>query len=126
MPSICSVGLAPRWDCSTRRMISSFSGAEYLFLAFPHPRSSFFEKPVLQQLLCQCLLQIVRLGTQCLNLVRTGLSGRVAGKTLLADLKEFLRPVIIQALGNTLATARRRDAFLTAQSFKDNADLLFG
>ena len=87
MPSICSVGLAARWDCSTRRMISSFSDAEYLFLALRHHRSCFFENPVLQQLLGQCLLQVVRLGTQCLNPNRTGLSGRVAGKTLLAGLK---------------------------------------
>ncbi len=56
----------------------------------PIPDHALFEKPVLQQLLGQCPLQIVRLGTQCLNLARSGLSGRVAGKTLLAGLKEFL------------------------------------
>ena len=91
----------------------------------PIPDHAFFEKPVLQHLLGQCLLQIVRLGTQCLYFARSGLPGRVAGKPLLASLKEFLRPAIIQALGDTLATAQRRDAFLPAQSFKDNTDLLF-
>ena len=32
----------PRWDCSTRRMISSFSDAGYLIPRLPHARSCFF------------------------------------------------------------------------------------
>ncbi len=31
-----------KWDCSTSRMISSFSDAGYLIRRRPHPRSCFF------------------------------------------------------------------------------------
>ncbi|MCB1498198.1 MAG: transposase [Bauldia sp.] len=37
-----SDGLTSRCDCSTRRMISSFSAAGYLMRRPPHPRSRFF------------------------------------------------------------------------------------
>ena len=45
-------------------MISSFSDAGYLIPRLPHPRSYFFEQPVLQHLLGKSFLQIARLGTQ--------------------------------------------------------------
>tara|TARA_B100001179_G_scaffold223186_1_gene200424 strand:- start:340 stop:735 length:396 start_codon:yes stop_codon:yes gene_type:complete len=41
-PSWSSVRLAGRCDCSTIRMISSFSDAGYLIRRLPHPRSCFF------------------------------------------------------------------------------------
>jgi hypothetical protein len=40
--------------------------------------------------------------------------------------QEFLRPVVIQALGDPLAPAKRRDRFLAAQAFQHDADLLLG
>ena len=42
MPSLSKVDPTPRWDCSTRRMISSFSDAGYLIPRLPHARSCFF------------------------------------------------------------------------------------
>src|ERR1700737_273712 len=41
-PSFSSVRRAGRCDCSTSRMISSFSEAGYLIPRCPHPRSCFF------------------------------------------------------------------------------------
>ena len=41
-PEFASVRRTGRWDCSTRRMISSFSEAGYLIHRLPHPRSCFF------------------------------------------------------------------------------------
>jgi len=42
----------------------------------------------------------------------------------LARLQEFLGPVIIEVLANTLAPAQLRDAVLAAQAIQDDADLL--
>ena len=42
IPSVASVRRTGRRDCSTRRMISSFSEAGYLIARLPHPRSCFF------------------------------------------------------------------------------------
>ena len=42
VPSFSSVRRTGRWDCSTSRMISSFSEAGYLIPRLPHPRSCFF------------------------------------------------------------------------------------
>jgi hypothetical protein len=36
LSNVCLIG---RYDCSTRRMISSFSNAGYLIRRLPHPRS---------------------------------------------------------------------------------------
>ena len=47
MPSFCNVRPAGRWDCSTRRMISSFSEAGYLIPRRPHPRSCLWNGPPL-------------------------------------------------------------------------------
>src|SRR3546814_2398865 len=48
MPSWSSVRLAGRCDCSTIRMISSFSDAGYLIRRRPHPQSCFFEQTVFE------------------------------------------------------------------------------
>ena len=48
----------------------------------------------------------------------------VAGKPLLAGFQEFLRPIVIKALGNPLTPAQRGDRLLTTQSLQHNADLL--
>ena len=42
VPSFSSVRHTGRWDCSTRRMISSFSEAGYLIPRLPHPLSCVF------------------------------------------------------------------------------------
>ena len=45
MPSFSSVRRAGNGDCSTSRMISVLSDAEYLMPRLPHPRSCFLEWP---------------------------------------------------------------------------------
>src|SRR6476469_3368570 len=47
MPSFSNVRPAGRWDCSTSRMISSFSEAGYLIPRLPHPRSCLWNGPPL-------------------------------------------------------------------------------
>jgi len=64
------------------------------FLVSPIPDHAFFEKPVLQHLLGQRLLEVARLGTQCLHLVTGRLACGIAGKPLLAGLQELLRPTV--------------------------------
>src|ERR1019366_1919067 len=44
----------------------------------------------------------------------------------LASFQELFRPVVIQALGNTLAPTQLRDAVLTAKAVQHNTDLLLG
>jgi len=59
---------------------------------------------------------ISRFRTQRLHLVARGLACGITGEAFITNLQKFLRPAVIQALG---------DALFAAQPFKDNADLLF-
>jgi hypothetical protein len=125
MPSLSSVRLAGRCDCSTSRMISSFSEAGYLIRRRPHPDHAFFEQPQFQRLFGHDLFQVMGLATQMLDLVDGGRTRRVAGQPLLAGFEELLRPVVIEALGNAFAPAQRGNAVLATQAFQHDADLLF-
>jgi hypothetical protein len=110
-----------RWDCSTTRMISSFSEAGYLIRGRPQPRSCFFEKAVLEGQRGHHLLERQRLGAQVLDL-RTGrLPGSVPGQSFLAGLEKSLRPAAIQALGDPLAAAQLCNAVLTTKAGQDDA-----
>ena len=42
MPSVSKVDPTPRWECSTGRMICSFSDAGYRIARRPHARACFF------------------------------------------------------------------------------------
>ncbi len=68
---------------------------------------------------------IARFRTQRLHLVARGLACGITGEAFLTSLQKFLRPAVIQALGDALTAAKRGDALFAAQPFKDNADLLF-
>src|SRR6185436_5331042 len=104
MPILSSVRRTGKCDCSTSRMISSFSQAGYLMRRLPHPRSCFFfEHTALEGQLGHDLLQRVGLATQILDLVRSGGPGRIARQPLLARLEEVLRPAVIQVLDDSLA-----------------------
>ena len=63
MPSLSRVARTGRWDCSTSRMISSFSGAGHLMPRCPQPRSYFFEQTILQDEIGYDLLQRSRFAT---------------------------------------------------------------
>lgn len=56
------VRLTDRCDCSTSRMISSFSAAGYLILGLPQPRSCFFEQTVFKAEIGHKFLQCQSLG----------------------------------------------------------------
>ncbi len=68
----------------------------------PHPRSCFFEQPVLKRQVGDQLLQGCRFRPQFLDFGRRRLTGRVACQPVLARFQELLRTGIIQALGNLL------------------------
>src|SRR5215467_2068025 len=112
-------------DCSTSSMISNFSDAEYLMKRLPHPRERFFEQAVFDQELSQGLLELARLSFELLDLVRGGLTRRVAGEPFLARLQELLRPTVVQVLIDPFLAAQLSNAVLAAQAFQHDADLLF-
>src|SRR6188472_3058713 len=126
MPSFCSVRRADRRDCSTSRMIASFSMRDISFVVAPIRDHAFFKQPQLQRLFGDDLLEIARLLAQHFHLVAGGRPRRIAGKPLLAGFQELLRPVGIKALSDAFAAAQRGDRLLTAYAFQYDADLLFG
>src|SRR5688572_30845294 len=87
------------------------------FAVLPIRDHAFFEQAVLERGFCQCLLELARLGSQRLDLVRSGLARGIASEPLLAGLQKLLGPAILEVLG---------DAVLAAQPVQDDADLLLG
>jgi len=90
----------------------------------PIPDHAFFEQPKFQCLLGNDLLEIAGLTPKQLDLVAGGSTRRVARQPLLARFEELLRPVVVKALGNPLAPAKRGDRLLAAQTVKNDSDLL--
>ena len=85
---------------------------------------AFFEQAVLERGFRQRLLELARLGSQRLDLVRSGLARGIASEPLLAGLQELLGPAIIEVLGDAFLAAQLGDAVLAAQPVQDDADLL--
>src|SRR5205823_12724026 len=100
MPSISRVRRAGRCDCSTRRMISSFSEPGSLMPRLPHPRSCFFEQPQFERLLSNDLFQLLGLTFEILDLVAGRRTRGIAGEPPLAGLQELFRPAVVEPLGN--------------------------
>ena len=90
------------------------------------PGHAFFEQPVLQHLLGQCLLQSTGLGTKRLHLIGGGLACRIAGQALLACFQKLLRPTVVQALRYPLTAAQLRYRLLAAKTFQNYPALLLG
>src|SRR6516164_9369646 len=91
----------------------------------PIPENAFFEQAVFDQELSQGLLELARLSLELLDLVRGGLTRRVAGEPFLARLQELLRPTVVQVLIDPFLAAHLSNAVLAAQAFQHDADLLF-
>src|ERR1700736_140274 len=104
MPSLARVWRTGSGECSTSRMISSFSAAEYLTRRPAQPRHAFFQKPVLEHQFGHHLFQRTGLTAQILALVRGCRACGVAGQALLASLQKILRPAVIEVLYDALAT----------------------
>src|SRR5512139_3379670 len=126
MPSLASVRRTGRCDCSTRRMISSFSEAGTLIPRLPHPRSCFFEQAQLQSLFGNDLLQRPRLPPKLRHFAVGGRTGRVARQPTLAGFQELLRPAVIKSLGDAFTPAQLGNAGLAPKPVQNNADLLLG
>ena len=62
---------------------------------------------------------------QAFNLARGRLAPGVASEALLARFKKFLRPFVINALGNALTAAQLGDGFFTTQAIQYNTNLFF-
>src|SRR5882672_4771158 len=120
MPSLSSVRLAGKCDCSTSRMISVFSDAVYLMPRLPHPRSCFFKQAVLQGEIGHDLLQGGGLTTKVLHLAGRCGPRRVARQPTLAGLQELLGPAVVHRGGDAFPAAKLRDVLLAAQSFQHN------
>src|ERR1700691_6644447 len=114
MPSLSSVRLAGRCDCSTSSIISAFSDAGYLMPRPPIPAHTFFKQTVLQGQIGHYLLPCGGLTTKILHLAGRRGAGRVARQPALAGLQEFLRPAVIHRGGNAFAAAQFGDVLLAA------------
>ena len=90
----------------------------------PSPGHVFFEQPVFQAEISHQLLQGQSLGAQVLHLASIRLAGCITGQPLLASLEEFLRPAVIQALGDPFLAAKLSNAVLATKARQNNPDLL--
>src|SRR5262249_40205433 len=123
MPSLSSVRRTGRRDCSTRRMISSFSEAGYLIPRLPHPRSCFFSAaavPAPARRRPPSELEPHAEG----HFAARGRTGRIARQPPFAGFQELLRPAVIQPLGDTFPSAQLGNAALAAKAVQNNPDLL--
>src|SRR3954447_279665 len=125
MPSFSNVRRTGRWDCSTSRMISSFSEAGYLIPRLPHPRSCFFKQPQFKRLLSHDRLELLRLTPQVLDLATGRRSRGVTRQAALAGLQELLGPSVIEAFGYAFTPTQLGNAGLAPQAIQHDADLLF-
>src|SRR4029077_17764415 len=85
---------------------------------------AFFEQTQFQRLFGDDLLQIAGLAAQLLNDIAGGSPRCITSQPLLAGFEEFLRPVVVKALGDPFTSAQRGDRLLAAQTFQQDADLL--
>src|SRR3954453_9224236 len=95
------------------------------FVVSPIRDHAFFEQPQGERLLGHYLLQLLGLTAQVLDLIRGGRSCRIPGKPALASLKELLRPAVVQAFSNPLASAQLGNAGFTANAVQHDPDLVF-
>ena len=86
---------------------------------------AFFKQAVFEQDIGKRLFEVTHLASQILNLAGCRLAFGVTRQALLTGLEELLRPFVVEALRDPLAPAQLGDRILAAQSFKDNADLVF-
>jgi hypothetical protein len=85
----------------------------------------FFEQSVLQRQIGDSLLQRAGLTAQVLDFTGRRSSGRVACQPPLAGFQAFLRPGVVEALGDPLFAAQLGDAVLAAKAIQHNPDLVF-
>ena len=126
MLSFSSARRTGRCDCSTSRIVPSFSEAEYLIPRLPHPRPCSFDRAVFQREIANHDLHVPYLPVKILHLSDGRRAGRVPCQALLAGLEELLRPVMIQALGKGFPPAELGDAVLATKPLQHHTNLLLG
>ena len=124
MPSCSKVRRTGNDDCSTSRMISSFSAAAYLMYRTPHRQHAFFEQAVLHHQLGQQFLELMALRPQPFDLVAGRFTRGIAGQPLLARLQEVLGPAIVEVLVDPFLAAQLGHAVLAAQARDHDPDLV--
>jgi Patatin-like phospholipase len=98
-----------------------------LGLGKPRLHKSLYQTRYLDRgLLSDDFLQRLGFLSQIPDLAAGRCSCCIPGQPPLAGFQELLRPVVIQALGNALATAQLRDAVLTRSILEPRAISLFG
>lgn len=90
----------------------------------PSPGHVFFEQTVFKAEIGHKFLQGQSLSAQALHLASIRLAGRITGQPLLAGLEKFLRPTVIQALGDPFLAAKLSNAVFATKAGKHNPDLL--
>src|SRR3974377_1131740 len=95
-------------------------------LVLPIPAHAFFKQAVLPGEIGTAFLQGGGLTTKVLYLAGRRSAGRVARQPSLAGLEKLLGPAVVHRGGDAFPAAKLRDVLLAAQSFQNNADLLFG
>ena len=82
----------------------------------PSPGRVFFKDAVLQGQVGHHLLEGERLGAQIFDLCARCLTRRIPRQALLPSFEKLLRPTVIQALCNALATAQLGNTVLAAKT----------
>jgi hypothetical protein len=95
-------------------------------VALPIPDHAFNEQTVFQGQLVDNLMEGRRFRAEFLHLWRRRLTRSIPGQPWFARFEEFLRPRVIQALGDALKAAKRGNALSAAQARQQDPDLLFG
>ena len=108
-------------------MISCFSAAVSRTYRPPHRRPpDFFEYAILEDRLGHDLLELAVFAAQVLDFRRRRFACRIAQQPLLAGLKEFFAPAVIEIRRQAFAAAERRDALFPAEPLQHDPNLLFG
>src|SRR3954452_15763990 len=95
------------------------------FAVSPIRDHAFFEQPQCERLLGDNFLQLLCLTPQVFDLLRGGRSCRIPGQPALACLEELLRPAVVQAFSDPLASAQLGNAGFAANAVQHDPDLVF-
>ena len=90
----------------------------------PSPGHVFFEQTVFKAEIGHKFLQGQSLSAQALHLASIRLACCITRQPLLASLEEFLRPDLIQDLGDVFLAAKLSNAVLAKKARQNNPDLL--
>src|SRR5690606_10072448 len=95
------------------------------FVVAPIRDHAFFEQTVLQRQVGDCLLQRAGLATKVLHFTGRRSTGRVACQSPLAGFQKFLRPGVVEALGDPLLAAQLGNAVFATKTVQHDPDLVF-